>query len=217
MIKWEHSKSVIIYANMTTGQGKGWWRVVLNSPNGPNEVTAIDLERPRYASLDAVEVSFLDDQERETFTAKLIFLGDGLLELRALSDGLHSVCFVGICDESWKAVKRETVEIDDEWRNSWCSGGSYPANSRRLKVALQKYRAVEEPDNSDTGGSPEIGKKVCGRILYWEYLVHSARLENTKYISMILYISAETFVCATKCWTQEVDPMKPDSYLSLLL
>ena len=38
---------------------------MLNSVSGPNKVTAIDFERPRYVPLDAVEVSFLDDQEGE--------------------------------------------------------------------------------------------------------------------------------------------------------
>ncbi|KAF7569065.1 hypothetical protein A1F94_007054 [Pyrenophora tritici-repentis] len=39
------------------------------------------MKRPKYASLDAVKVSFYDDGEAEKFTTKLTFLRNGLLEL----------------------------------------------------------------------------------------------------------------------------------------
>ncbi|KAI0588646.1 hypothetical protein TUN199_03310 [Pyrenophora tritici-repentis] len=63
------------------GIGKGMMGAVLDIFGGPEEATAINMKRPKYASLDAVKVSFYDDGEAEKFTTKLTFLRNGLLEL----------------------------------------------------------------------------------------------------------------------------------------
>ncbi|KAI1511126.1 hypothetical protein KJE20_09982 [Pyrenophora tritici-repentis] len=101
------------------GIGKGMMGAVLDIFGGPEEATAINMKRPKYASLDAV---------------KEWSVGVGYFKQ---TDAINGVYFVGIHDQDMKAVKCEAEKMDEEWRNCRYTGGLHPENNREPKNFME--------------------------------------------------------------------------------
>jgi hypothetical protein len=110
------------------------------------EVNGVDLNKPKYASMDPITVKLCEDVEEslKQDSVDVTFLENGFLELRVPEnllggEGYKEVYFAGIHSQDRKAVKREAEEFDGEWRNDKYTGCLHPDNNKRFKFALEEY------------------------------------------------------------------------------
>jgi hypothetical protein len=126
------------------------------------EANGVDLNKPKYASMDPIPVELCKDAEEglKQDSVDLTFLGNGFLELRMAENLLggeryDEVYFVGIHRQNRNAVKREAEAFDEEWRNDRYTSGLHPDNNKRLKRAMDQYGLARDTGDSSATDEDE--------------------------------------------------------------